>query len=137
MTNTDCLVLKIEERDVSTGKPDATVFVLYDQKDKCYLVRGQRVKTEQTDAGTYSFTCKRIKDLTNFLSVVICKDNTSSYILYNYDDLPMSSDDITYSSLYSDETTANEIAAYDDLFYNRSVLKRYLGMLRNVFNPYY
>ena len=100
-------------------------------------MRGQRVDTKRAESVPYSFTCKRIKDLTNFLSVAVCKDNMSCYILYNYDDLPMSSDDITYSSLYSDETTANEIAAYDDLFYNRSVLKRYLGMLRNVFNPYY
>ena len=137
MTNPDCLVLKIEEYDVSSGKLDTSVFILYDQKEECYIVRGQRVDTKRAESVPYSFTCKRTKDLVNFLSVAICKENVSSYILYNYNDLPMSSDDITYSSLYYDETIANEIAAYDGFFYDRSLLKRYLGMLRNVFNIYY
>ena len=137
MTSTDCLVLKIEEYDVSSGKLDTSVFILYDQREQCYIVRGQRVDTKHTESVPYSFTCKRTKDLVNFLSVAICKESASSYILYNYNDLPMSSHDITYSSLYDDESIANEIAAYDNLFYKKSVLKKYLGMLKNVFNIYY
>lgn len=136
MTFPDCLVLKIEEYGLSNGKLDTSMFVLYDQNNQVYLVRGARVETKSMNSVPYSFTCEKTKELANFISLSICKENRTSYILYNYNELPLSSDDITYNMLYEDEEPSNELAAYDNMKYDRKVLLKYLGMLRNVFNCY-
>ena len=136
MTSPDCLVLKIEEYDISNGKLDTSMFVLYDQNNQVYLVRGTRVETKNLSSVPYSFTCDKMKDLANFISVAICDDNRTSYILYNYNNLPLSSNDITYDMLYDEEEPAHEICAYDNMKYDRKALIKYLGMLKNVFNCY-
>jgi len=136
MTFADCLVLKIEEYDISNGKLDTSMFILYDQNNQVYLVRGTRVETKHLSSVPYSFTCDRTKDLVNFISVAIGEENRMSYILYNYNDLPLSSSDITYDMLYEDEEPSNELVAYDNMKYDRKVLLKYLGMLKNVFNCY-
>ena len=136
MTFPDCLVLKIEEYDVSNGKLDTSMFVLYDQIERQYIVRGARSETKKLNSVPYSFRCKRLKDLADFISVSICKENVTSYILYNYDNFPLSSDLITYDKLVYYENALYEIAAYDDMSYDRKVLSKYLRILKNVFNYY-
>ena len=136
MTFPDCLVLKIEEYDISNQKLDTSMFVLYDQRTQAYLVRGTRIETKSMSSVPYSFTCERTKDLANFISVAIGEENRTSYILYNYNDLPLSSNDITYDMLCDEEEPAHEICAYDNMKYDRKALIKYLGMLKNVFNCY-
>ena len=136
MTSPDCLVLKIEEYDISKGKLDTSMFVLYDQNNQVYLVRGTRVETKHLSSVPYSFTCDKMEDLADFISVAICEDNRMSYILYNYNNLPLSSNDITYDMLYEEEDETNEVAGRDNMIYDRKALLKYLGMLRNVFNCY-
>lgn len=136
MTFPDCLVLKIEEYDISDEKLDTSMFIIYDQLNQVYLVRGARVETKRLSSAPYSFTCERAKDLADFISVAICAENRTSYILYNYNDLPQSSSDITYDMLYEEEDETNEVAGRDNMIYDRKALLKYLGMLRNVFNCY-
>jgi hypothetical protein len=136
MTFPDCLVLKIEEYDISKGKLDTSMFVLYDQVERQYIVRGARTETKKLNSVPYSFRCEQARDLADFISVAVCKENRMSYVLYNYKDLPLSTDDITYDMLYGAEYPSNEVAAYDNMRYNRKTLLKYLGMLKNVFNYY-
>ena len=135
-TVTDCLVLKIEERETDVELLDTTIYVIYDKKERNYVVRGKRRVTNNIDACTYSFMCKDHRDLADFLSFVICKENLWTYVLYNYDNLPYDSNDITYEFLKEYESNVYELTGYNNLDYNRKRLGSILRMLRNVFNYY-
>ena len=129
----DCLVLKIEEYDSETYELDTTVFLLYDKKERQYVIRGKRRVTETADSCDYSFVCNRINDLVDFLGFVICKQNLWTYVLYNYNNLPYDSNDITYDFL-TDVSSVYEISGYNKQKYNKNKLLTNLRMLRNVFN---
>jgi hypothetical protein len=135
---TDCLVLKIEEFELyDKSKKDTTIYILYDQKDGHYVIRGKRRNIKNTiEAQTYSFNCKKANDLESFLSFVICRKNYWSLTLYNYDNLPYNSDNITYNFLQENASREYEVSGYDMLKYNKKGLKQNLKMLKNVFNNY-
>ena len=129
----DCLVLKIEEYDSETYKLDTTIFLLYDKKERQYVIRGKRRVTESHDSCDYSFVCNKINDLVDFLGFTICNKNLLTYVLYNYNNLPYDSNDITYDFL-TDFSAVYEISGYNKQKYNKNKLLTNLRMLRNVFN---
>ena len=135
-TVTDCLVLKIEERETYVELLDTTIYVIYDKKERNYVVRGKRRVINDIDSCTYSFVCKDHRDLADFLSFVVCKENLWTYVLYNYDNLPYDSNDITYEFLKEYESNVYELTGYNNLDYSRKGLCSILRMLRNVFNYY-
>ena len=132
----DCLVLKIEEYDSETYELDTTVFLLYDKKEHHYVIRGKRAVTERHDSCDYSFVCNDYRDLVYFLEFVICKQNLWTYVLYNYDNLPYDSNDLTYEFLIENDSSVYELTGYNNLDYSRKGLCSILRMLRNVFNYY-
>ena len=132
----DCLVLKIEEYNSTICELDTSIFVLYDKYKHQYVLRGCRRITEKYDMRTYSFVCNSATDLANFISYVICQENLWTFVLYNYDNLPTSSSNITYEYLVKNESPEYEITAYDKTIYNKFRLLQNLKMLRNVFNYY-
>jgi hypothetical protein len=131
----DCLVLKIVEKD-SLGRIDATIYVLYDVRLKRYYLWGSRASTPCCDLTTYSFVCKKTKDLANFISYVMCQYNTFSYTLFNHSGLPYSLKYTTLECIEEYDYRENEISGYDDCEYNKKYLVQTLGMLKNVFNYY-
>ena len=135
-TVTDCLVLKIEERETDVEILDTTIYVIYDKRERNYVIRGKRRVTNNIDACTYSFVCKDHRDLADFLSFVVCKENLWTYVLYNYDNLSYDSNDITYEFLNENESNVYELTGYNNLDYSRKGLCSILRMLRNVFNYY-
>jgi hypothetical protein len=130
----DTLVLKIVEYDFNTGKDDTTLYMWYDQDTETYVIRGKRRETSATDSCVYSFECNSASSLSNFIQFVIDKTNYVSYILYNYDNLPETSDEITFDFLVNNDEITYEIAGYDHQKLNRNDLIRNLKMLRNIFN---
>ena len=133
---TDCLVLKIEERETDVELLDTTVYIIYDKRDHNYVVRGKRRVTKTSDACTYSFVCNDHRDLADFLSFVLCKGNLWTYVLYNYDNLPYDSNDLTYEFLNENDSNVYELTGYNNEEYSRKRLLTILKMLRNVFNYY-
>lgn len=136
----DCLVLKIEERCYNTTELVSTIFVIYDTKERNYIIRGKnsditKIKSKHLGAA-FSFTCEDIEDLEDFLRFAICTENKWTYVLYNYDNLPYSQDDITYDFLKEYQSGSYEIAGYNNLSYNKKDLHRNLRILKNVFNYY-
>lgn len=129
----DCLVLKIEEYDSETHELDTTVFLFYDYKEHNYVIRGKRAVTERHDSCDYSFVCLDERDLADFLEFIICKKNLWTYVLYNYDNLPYNSNDITYDFL-TDVSPVYELTGYNKQKYRRGKLLTILRILRNVFN---
>ena len=129
---TDCLVLRIDEIDVDTKKYDTTMYVLYDSNNETFAIRGKR----DTDWTTHSYYCDDIKELSSFLSTVICKQNLWSYTLYTITHLPDNSDDISFGMLDGKATKDAEFCGYDKLVYSRKTLRKMLNILRNVYNYY-
>jgi len=132
---TDCLVLKIEEHTYDTNELDTTLYVLYDIKKEYFVIRGQRATT-QMDSCVFSFNCKHADELTDFISFVICSKNKWTYVLYNYDNLSYTSDNITYDFLKEHDSQIYEISAYENKKFNKKFLFKNLKMLKNVFNYY-
>jgi hypothetical protein len=128
----DTLVLKIIEND--GFKTDTSLYLLYDKSIHRYIIRGSRQDTSRVKTCTYSFECEFTKDLLDFIDFLIDESNTVSYILYNYDNLPALSNDITYDFLHDHGDARNEIAGYDNQLLKRKELVKYLRMLRNIFN---
>ena len=134
----DCLVLKVEEYDIDDGRLDTQLFVLYDTLKKNYVIRGKRKDRSLGYSKDYSFTSTSLVDLVNFINFSMCSQNKYSYILYNYDNLPYDSNDITYEFLDSWVSSEYEIVAYDNSNqYDFNHLAKLLRILKNVSNPYY
>ena len=132
----DCLVFKFEEYAVDLKEFDTTVYVFYDKSEHHYVVRGQRRWTPKHQSCTYSFNCEFAKDLADFLQYIVCKDNRVNEILYNYDNFPSNSNDITYEFLHDYDHSDYEISGYNDQKFGRKRLLRNLRMLRNIHNQY-
>ena len=132
----DCLVLKFEEIEENTNNIDTTVYVLYDKNEHHYVVRGQRRWSEKHQSCTYSFNCEYAQDLADFLQYIICKDNIVNETLFNYDNLPGSSNDITFDFLQEYCHSDYEVAGYDRQKLVRKRLLKNLRMLRNIYNYY-
>jgi len=131
----DCLVFKIVEHDVDTKDLDTTLYVLYDKMENHFVVRGKRYNDEIKSC-TFSFNCELADELADFISFVICEKNQWTYVLYNYDNLPAKSDEITYNFLRKNDSKVYELGGYDRQKFNRDDLLKNLRMLRNVFNYY-
>ena len=134
----DTLVFKIEERETgtTTSRLDTTVYIFYDKKEHNYVIRGRRRVDPNQFSCEYSFVSENIDDLMYFLTFVICKKNLWTYVLYNYDNLPVDSNDVSFDFLYSYDHSDYELAAYDNQKFNKRFLRKNLEMLRNVFNYY-
>lgn len=133
--STDCLVLKIEEYDIDSRNLDTTLFVIYDKKEHQFIIRGKRNHVT-LDSCTYSFSCEFAHELFEFITFVICKKNYWAYTIFNYDNLPAESDEITYEFLKDYESKVYELAGYDRVKFSKEKLLTYLRILRNVFNYY-
>jgi len=136
-TVTDCLVLKLEEMyPEKNNLLDTTVYILYDIKRCKYIIRGQRRPTPNYKSCPYSFECKCIKDVVHFLQYVICKNNVVNETLFNYNNLPYNSNNITYEFLKEFENRNNEVSGYDDIKITYKRLMRNLSMLETISNNF-
>ena len=132
----DCLVLKFEEIDSDLEQLDQSVFIFYDQNIETYVVRGRRRWTPLIQSCTYSYECDNADDLADFLEYLFCKDNTVNEILYNYDNFPDNSNDITFEFLQEHEHKDYEISGYNNQQHSVKRFKRLLRMIRKVGNYY-
>jgi hypothetical protein len=132
----DCLVLKLEEKDYETDEIDTTIYILYDKKEHNFVIRGRRRWTPNFHSCTYSFVSEDVYDLADFLKYVISKDNKITEILFNYDNLPLDSKEITYEFLKEHDHDYYEISGYNNVNITTDSLVKSLKMLKNVFNYY-
>lgn len=129
---TDCLVLRIDEFERDSYRLDTSMYIFYDVNEEVYVIRGKRPDSWET----YSFYCDTMHDLLDFVRTAICKGNLWTYTLYNCNNLPLDSDDITFGTMESSVTKENEVCGYDYQNYSKKTLKRMLRILRNVYNYY-
>ena len=133
--STDCLVLKIVEKDFDQQKDDNELYVIYDKKNQHFIIRGKRRDTRKITSMPYSFNCDTAADVYNFIEITICRFNLISYTLYNYDNL---TDDNTFEFLHNCNDPAYEIVGYDNitLSKNKKHILKVLRSLREVYNHY-
>ena len=132
----DCLVLKLEEVERETNKLDTTIYIFYDKQTHHFYVRGQRRWSPKHESCTYSFQCEFAQDLVVFLDYIICKKNTVNEVLYNYDNLPSDSNDVTFEFLHDYDHSDYELSGYNNVKLSKKRLANTLRMLCNVFNYY-
>jgi len=132
----DCLVLKIVETEHDTSDTDNTIYVLYDSKAREYIIRGVRSPSFNTIFDTYSFRCYSTKVVIDFIMLTIDNNNIVSYSLYNCNDLPYESDDITVDLLNDSCYKATEVVGYDNMTIDRKTFRKYVDIVGNMFNHY-
>lgn len=130
----DCLVLKLDEIDSDIKKIDTTIYIIYDKKKSKYIIRGKRKSTTIYNSCTYSFECNLKKDLIDFLQYIICKQNVVNETLFNYNNLPKDSNNLTFEFLKEFENRNNEISGYDNEKISTKRLIKNLSILENIYN---
>jgi hypothetical protein len=134
-STTDCLIFKIEEYVDNTL--DTTLFVLYDKNEETYLIIGKRSDFNGKEAVSYSFNCYYSKELSDFISFIVCPKSKLSYTLFSYNDLPLDNEEIDYNYLNNlDNNKLYEVAGYDNQKYNKKQIVSILKFLKYVFNIY-
>ena len=136
------LILCIEEHD-SIRTPDSVdtrLFIGWSNSDKDYLVRGKRQDIGSKEFVPYAFHCDSTDDLYDFIEFVIGSDRNASIVLYNYNNIDgitsseLKDDDLTYEFFEEHIDINYEVAAYDDVKLKRKQIRKYLRMLRNMYN---
>jgi hypothetical protein len=134
MTAPDCLVLKIEEYEDDTHDNITNIYVLYDQKMEKYILRGSYISSKMK-CPPYSFMADSANDVADFILFAMDIKNEKNIILYNYDNLPETSDEITYEFLRDWQSSDYEITGYNNTTPNHKYLVNRLRILRNIYNP--
>jgi len=132
----DCLVLKYEEVDPDTQKLDTTIYILFDSTQNKYIIRGQRRWENSFQTAPYSFECESAYNLASFLLYILDSRNIINETMYNYDNLPKHSNDITYDFLKFYDHVDYEIVGYDNIKFRKSNLLRSLRMLHDIKNDF-
>jgi hypothetical protein len=138
--STDCLVLKLEDNNEHNNLSRHVIYVLYDVESHCYVVRGLNIQNgwakKYPDDCPYSFISKDTNSLADFILQVISKHCTVKEVLYNYDNLPELSSEITYDFLKNNELEDYEISYNPQKCLHKKSLLSTLKILKNVFNYY-
>ena len=151
---TDCLVLCID--DLLTVK----IFVLYDVNEKRFFIRGKNYDDDEKDEDTdfdsssssyetdslnkfetgslnkpFSFQCKIKKHLIRFIKYLV-SINSYELSLYNYDNLPNASNNVTYEFLENNQDKRNEIVCYERINFDKKICLNLLNILKNIYNDF-
>ena len=130
------LILSIKEHDSTENKQsiDTIMFIGWSHIDNVYFIRGKRQDMSNYNFVPYAFTSENEYDLYNFIEFVVGYNNTSSIILYNFNNISeMECNDITYEFLEEHMDINYEIAGYDKVKLARLEIVKCLKMLKNMF----
>ena len=131
----DCLVLKLEEFERNTDNIDNTIYILYDTNKETYIVRGSR-NGLVNDHMDFSYECKNVDSLMIFVRYAIGKYNRVNESLYNFPEMYVDSNNITFDYLCERSRDCEEISGYMITRIKKSRLKKMLAMLRDIGNYY-
>jgi hypothetical protein len=135
--SSDCLVLHISEIDSSIKKEDTSVFIIYDVVKDKFHIRGKRRNIKNQFTPSYEFQCDTLENLLDFFEVTLSSPEYELNItIYNYNDLSLKSEWITYDYLMENKAEINEIVGYDNKKYSKKYMKRLVKILMNVYNYY-
>lgn len=129
-------VLCVEECDYTNDKYpiDTRLFIMWNLKDKDYIVRGRRQDIRTSNYVPYAFHCESARNLYDFMKLVM--DNARVNItLYNFNNIDsMRINDITYEFLEDGMNKNYEVTGYDNFIVNKSDILKYLKILKSTYN---
>lgn len=138
------LILCIEEHD-SKKNPDSVdtrLFIGWSNLDNDYFIRGKRLDIGEREFAPYAFRCDSTDELYDFIEFVVGTRSNTSITLYNYNNIDtnnvirpvLNDDELTYEFFEENMDRNYEIAAYDGVRLKREQIKKYLRMLKNMYN---
>ena len=130
----DTLVLRIREFD--NEQDECCIFVIYDQSEMKYVIRGKCAnKMGMINSIPFSFKANSRKSARRFIQTVInVKSNTIGYDVYNYDNLPKFSNEITYDFLDENVDDLYLLSAYDKANVRSLTLNHMLYVIKHTYN---
>lgn len=138
------LILCIEEHDNRKDpySVDTRLFIGWSNQDNDYYIRGKRVDIGSKEFVPYAFRCDSTDELYDFIEFVVGSRSNTSIILYNYNNIDTNSsnsvtlkdDELTYEFFEENMDRNYEVAAYDRVRLKREKIKKYLRMLKNMYN---
>ena len=133
-TPPDCLVLEIYANNELVDERKR-IFVWYDSFERRFFLRGKQDDTESISHHPFNFKSKRASHVADFLQLIFDKTSTLEVALYNFMDFPLSSNDITFEMLYTNEGAEVIHTNYDyPLKYHK--LRYLMNTLENIYNSY-
>jgi hypothetical protein len=132
MSSSDCLILCLEEFDSELNITQGKVYVLHDSNEK-YLIRGRK----DSESVPFSFICYdyNYESIVDFLELFIGVD-LCNITIYNHNDLPLTSDEITFEYLHENLDENNIFMAYSLDYFSKRGTTKALRAIKNVFNPF-
>lgn len=130
----DCLVLEIYANNELVDERKR-IFVWYDSVERRFFLRGKPDDTETMSYNPFNFKSKKASHIADFLSFIINKRSVLEVALYNFTDFPLSSNDITFEMLCTNDS-ADVIYMHDDYPLKRDKIRYLLNMLSNIYNSY-
>lgn len=165
MSYSDCLVVKIDE--MFAFEVEHTIFIVYDTKDQKYVIRGKRFENNQKQQSEvfstpsivqvfdylfqtksekkpvsyypYSFSCPLKESLIDFLEFIFMQGSSFRITLYNYDNLPYLSKDITYDFFERHVDESFEIGSVYECRGEKKIKEKFekiLNLIQHVSNEY-
>jgi len=135
------LVLCIEEYDnkIDTNSIDTRLFITWSYEEDAYIVRGKRQDIGPRAFVPYAFHCESTDELYDFIKFTVGSRSNKSITLYNYNNINFSyyelkDDELTYEFFEENMDKNYEISGYDNSKLKRKYVKKYLRMLRNMYN---
>lgn len=139
------LILCIEEYDNREEQNfiDTRLFIGWSNQDNDYFVRGKRQDIGSIEFVPYAFRCDSTDELFDFIEFVVGPGKNKSVTLYNFNNIDTNSnfsvenlkdDELTYEFFEENMDKNYEIVAYDGIKIRRSQFKKYLRMLKNMYN---
>ena len=133
-TPPDCLVLEIYVNNEIFDERKR-VFVWYDSYERRFFLRGKNDDTEIISYNPFNFKSKRASHVADFLNLIIDKRSIIEVALYNFMDLPLSSNDITYEMLLENEY-AEVIYTNENYPLKNHKLRELMNTLTTIYNSY-
>ena len=101
-TPPDCLVLEIYANNELVDERKR-IFVWYDSVEHRFFLRGKQDDYESISNHPFNFKSKRAYHVADFVQLIIDKKSILKVAMYNFMDLPFSSNDITFEMLETNE----------------------------------
>ena len=133
-TPPDCLVLEIYANNELVDERKR-IFVWYDSFEHMFFLRGKQDDYESISNHPFNFKSKRAYHVADFVQLIIDKKSILKVAMYNFMDFPLSSNDITFEMLYTNEGAEVIYTNYDyPLKYHK--LRYLMNTLENIYNSY-
>ena len=133
-TPPDCLVLEIYVNNQIFDERKR-VFVWYDSYERRFFLRGKNDDTEIISYNPFNFKSKRAYHVADFVQLIIDKKSILKVAMYNFMDLPFSSNDITFEMLETNEN-AELIYMNENYPLKYHKLTYLMKTLENIYNSY-